>query len=178
MDHVGPFVKSKRKNSYILALIDGFTKFCIIEPVKETRTKWVIKTLLQVFGIFGVPIRIISDRGSCFTSHCFSKFCQEYGIKHVLNAVATPRANGQVERLNLTILNSLAATSAGAPEDKWDDYVKKVQSGINCTTNRTTQKSPAQLLYGYKPRSSADNALLGAIQETLSYPMTATKSRT
>ena len=81
--------------------------------------------------------------------------------------MATPRANGQVERLNSTVLSSLATTSAGAQEDRWDDYLKKVQSGINCTVNRTTQKSHAQLLYGYKPRSSADATLLAAIQETL-----------
>ena len=84
-----------------------------------------------------------------------------------MNAVATPRANGQCERMNRTVLNSLAATLAGAPEDTWDENLKKVQNGINSATNRTTRRSPAQLLYGYKPRSTADAALLGAIQSTL-----------
>ncbi|XP_033228968.1 uncharacterized protein K02A2.6-like [Belonocnema kinseyi] len=167
LDHVGPFVKNKRKNTHILAIIDGFTKYCIVEPVKDTKTKWVIKILQQVFGLFGVPTKIISDRGTCFTSKHFTTFCQEYGIKNILNAVATPRANGQVERLNFTILNSLATTSAGASKYQWDDYVKKVQSGINCTINRTTRKSLAQLLYSFKPRSSADAALQGAIQDAL-----------
>ena len=69
--------------------------------------------------------------------------------------------------MNRTVLNSLAATLAGAPEDTWDENLKKVQNGINSATNRTTRRSPAQLLYGYKPRSTADAALLGAIQSTL-----------
>ena len=45
LDHVGPFVKSKRKNTQVLAMIDVFTKFCVLEPVRNTKTKWVIKTL-------------------------------------------------------------------------------------------------------------------------------------
>nr|XP_033333276.1 uncharacterized protein LOC117224434 [Megalopta genalis] len=88
-------------------------------------------------------------------------------MKHVLNAVATPRANGQCERLNRTLLSSLAATCAGEAEDKWDDKVKQVQSAINCTTNRTTRKSPTQLLFGFKPRSLAGAKLLAEIQDTL-----------
>lgn len=80
--------------------------------------------------------------------------------------MATLRANGQCERMNRTVLNSLATTSAGAPEDEWDGFVKKVQSGINSETNRTTGSSPAQILNGFKPWSTADAVLLGAIQTT------------
>ena len=167
LDHLGPFITSKKKNTQILVVVDGFTKFCTIEPVRDTKAKWVLKTLDQMFAVFGVPTRIISDRGTAFTSHMFSAFCQEHGIKHILNAVATPRANGQCERMNRTILGSLAATSAGCPEDEWDKHLKKVQSGLNVTTNRTTQKSPAELLYGYQPRTPADATLLSAIQTTL-----------
>ena len=124
LDHVGPFIKCKRNNTQVMAMIDGFIKFCVLEPVRNTTTKWVIKALEQVLGIFIMPTKIISDRGTCFTSHRFDAFCQEYRIKHILNAVATPRANGQVDRLNSTVLSSLAATSAGAPEDRW--VLKKV----------------------------------------------------
>lgn len=167
LDHVGPFVRSKGKNTQILVMVDGFTKFCILEPVRDTKTKWVIKALEQLFSLFGVPSRIISDRGTAFTSHRFGAFVRESGVKHILNAVATPRANGQCERVNRTLLSSLAATSAGAPEDEWDHYVKRVQSAINSATNRTTQRSPAQLLYGFKPRSVADSTLTAEIQATL-----------
>ena len=44
-----------------------------------------------------------------------------------------------------------------------------MQNGINSATNRTTQRSQAQLPYGYKPRSIADAALLGTIQSTLDH---------
>ena len=167
LDHIGPFIRTKNKNTQILTIIDGFTKFCILEPVHNTKTKCVIKALHQLFALFGVPTRIITDQGTAFTSYTFEAFCQENGVKHVLNAVATPRANGQCERLNRTVLNSLAATCGGESEDTWDAQVKRVQSAINCTINRTTKRSPAQLLFGYKPRGVPDAALAAEIQATL-----------
>ena len=45
--------------------------------------------------------------------------------------------------------------------------MKKVQSAINNTTNRSTRNTPVKLLYGFKPRSMAVAALVSAIQETL-----------
>ncbi|XP_076682157.1 uncharacterized protein LOC143376120 [Andrena cerasifolii] len=69
--------------------------------------------------------------------------------------------------MNRPLLSFLAATSADGAEESWDQNVKKVQNAINCTTNRTTRKSPTQLLFGYKPRSLADARLLAQIQDTL-----------
>ncbi|KAJ3645515.1 hypothetical protein Zmor_023165 [Zophobas morio] len=60
---------------------------------------------------FGVPRRIISDRGeTILLVSMFMEYCKTLNIKHVLNATATPRANGQVERYNRTILASLASS--------------------------------------------------------------------
>lgn len=111
IDHLGPFVKSKHKNCYILVIVDAFTKFVFLEPVKTTKVKYVLKALDNFLFLFGTPNRIISDRGSAFTSTKMTNFCDKYRIKHVKNAVATPRANGQCERYNLTILNSLRCYS-------------------------------------------------------------------
>ena len=122
--------------------------------------KSVLKSLSQLITIFGVPSSIVIDRESAFTSHMFETFCIEHGTKHVLNAVATPSANRQCERMNRTVLGSLAATGAGKAEELWDDNVKRVQSAINCSVNQTTRKSPTQLLFDYQPRSMADTKLL------------------
>lgn len=92
LDHLGPFVRSHTKNSYLLVVIDAFSKFILIKAVKGTDTKYVISTLKDIFNTFGTPVRIISDRESSFTSLAFKKFLNDIGVKHVLNAVATPRA--------------------------------------------------------------------------------------
>uniref|UniRef100_V5GUH8 Integrase catalytic domain-containing protein n=1 Tax=Anoplophora glabripennis TaxID=217634 RepID=V5GUH8_ANOGL len=108
-DHLGPFIKSKKGNTQLLVMVDGFTKFTILEPVRNTKTKHVVKCMQVIIDIFGVPMRIISDRGTTFMSHRFRQFCLDLGIKHIQNAVATPRANRQCERVNCTVLGALAA---------------------------------------------------------------------
>lgn len=120
-----------------------------------------------MFYLFGVPKRIITDRGTALTSHSFKVFCETYGIRHTLNAVATSRAYGQCERYNGTIVNALAATSAGKAEDEWDTPIKTIQSAMNCTFNRSLGPSPLEALAGYKPRHVADSNILTVVQENL-----------
>ena len=108
---------------------------------------------------------MITDRGTAFTAASFEKFCQIYGIAHVLNAVATPRANGQCERYNRTVLSAIATSAAGLPEDKWDTVVKQVQSAMNCTVNKATGVSPLEVLAGYHPRNPANARLSIAVSD-------------
>lgn len=148
IDHLGPFVKSKRGNTYILGVIDSFTKFIILRAVKNTKSKTSINVLKDVFSLFGTPKILISDRGTSFTSKEFQTFVKENGIKHTLNAVATPRANGQIERYNRSILSSLVALCHDGDDRHWDTHVPKVQWSLNNTINRSTGKSPTEIFFG------------------------------
>lgn len=159
IDHLGPFVRSKHKNAYLLLIVDAFTKFVIIVPVKSTKSVHSIRAIKNYFHTFSVPKRIISDRGTSFTSKSFQDYLSSLGIKHVMNAVATPRANGQVERYNRTVLTALTATNYDKPENEWDEHISEIQWGLNNTINKGTGKSPAQALFGLNLVSTS-NALL------------------
>lgn len=87
IDHVGLFETSRKRNKFLLVLVDAFTKFTIIEPVKSQKASYAVKILTNLIYLFGVPTRIISDRGTAFTSQTFRMFRTSYGIKHILNAV-------------------------------------------------------------------------------------------
>ncbi|KAG7310665.1 hypothetical protein JYU34_003468 [Plutella xylostella] len=159
-DHVGPFVRSSKGNIYILVLIDAFTRYIYLKPVKNTKSSTSIRVFREYFGIFGVPRRVISDRGTSFTSTPFKKFMREKGIKHVLNAVATPRANGQVERYNKTVVDSLTAKCVGSAENKWDDHLPDVQWGINNTLNKGINRTPSEALFGIRLTGSTEAPLV------------------
>lgn len=150
LDHLGPFVKSKSGNTQVLVIIDAFTKFILIYAVKNTKTKLTIRALEDMIKTFGVPRRIISDRGKSFTSQAFQQFCQRIGTKHHLNAVAIPRGNGQVERYNRTILDSLATMGATSDDDCWDENVANIQLGLNGTLNKAIGVTPSEALLGYR----------------------------
>lgn len=165
-DHLGPFVKSKRGNSYLLVVVDAFTKFVFVKPVRNTKTVNVVKVLDDIFYTFRNPVRLITDRGSCFTSHAFRKYCLEKGIKHILNAVASPKSNGQVERYNRTILSSLTAQNFKNNEKDWDNEVGKIQWGINNTMHKTTGRTPAEVMFGTGINCDMNPSLDEISQET------------
>lgn len=167
IDHLGPFVTSKRKNVYILVIIDAYSKFIVIKAVKNTRSNTSIAVLRDYFGTFGLPTRLISDRGTSFTSDKFKKFMTELGIRHIQNAVASPRANGQVERYNRTILDSLAAQNHGHDEKLWDDRLLQVQWGLNNTINKGTGKSPSEILFGLKLINTSEGHIMSEINSDL-----------
>lgn len=100
MDHLGPLESNNKNYKHIFAVIDAFTKFVWLYPVKTTSTKEVIDKLTLQQTNFGNPKNIVSDRGTAFTSKDFQKFCEENNINHHLITTGLPRANGQVERLN------------------------------------------------------------------------------
>lgn len=164
IDHLGPFVRSKRGNTHLLVIVEAFTKFVFLKPVRNTSTQCVLRALEDVFCTFRYPDRLISDRGSCFTSHNFKRFCLEKGIKHVLNAVVSPRSNGQVERYNRTVLDSLTAQNLNCDERIWDEKVGIIQWGLNNTTQKTTGRSPSEVLFG-SSMSAEFNPTLNEVRE-------------
>ena len=154
IDHLGPFVKSTKGNSYLIVVIDGFTKYVFLKAVADTKSVKVCNFLREIFPYFGVPVRLICDRGSAFTSDLFKKFCKTNNIKQILNATATPRANGQCERYNRTVLNSIMTSID--EEDKWDRCLSDVVWAINNTRSESTGKTAYQMMFGIIGRGTND----------------------
>ncbi|KMQ83225.1 retrovirus-like pol polyprotein, partial [Lasius niger] len=93
-DHFGPLKEASDGSKHILILIDAFTRFTNLFPVKSTNSKETIKNLAYVFSDRGNPSTLVSDRGTAFTSAEFANFIESRKIKHRLVAVAAPWANG------------------------------------------------------------------------------------
>lgn len=165
IDHLGPFVKSKKGNSYILGIVDGFSKFIFVKAVKNLKSKTTVQILSDIFSVIGSPKVIVSDRGTSFTSAIFATYVKSIGAKHVLNAVATPRANGQIERYNRTILESIAATNHGCDERCWDEHLSKVQWSLNNTRNRATGMSPSEIVFGRRTVNPCEGPILNSIRD-------------
>lgn len=158
LDHVGPFIKSARGNQYLLLVICGFSKFVILRAVSSTKTAPVLKCLEEITAILGTPSKIITDRGTAYTSRAFEEYCEKNASQHIKVAVGTPRANGQVERYNRTILTALRC-SIGKDNRRWDEQIGKIQWEINNTRNSTTKHSPSELVLSYRPRDIYQNII-------------------
>lgn len=163
VDHVGPFIRSNKGNMYILVIVDAYTRYIYLKPVRNTKSSTSIKIFREYFSIFGVPRRLVSDRGTSFTSDIFEKFMTDKGVKHILNAVATPRANGQVERYNKTIIDSLTAKCVGTADNKWDDHLFDVQWGMNNTLNKGINRTPSEVLFGTRLSGSSESKIVSEL---------------
>lgn len=165
IDHLGPFKTSLKGNAYLIVLCDAFTKYVMIKAVRSATTKPVIAFLNALSLFFGHFHRLISDRGTAYTSKLFADYCRINGIRHSLNAVRTPRANGQVERQNQSILSALRSLVQREDRRDWDEHIHTVQWSINTMTNSTTKRSPHELLFGFEPRDILQNKILSSLQE-------------
>ncbi|CAH1372899.1 hypothetical protein MTP99_014326 [Tenebrio molitor] len=150
VDHLGPFVKTKNGNVHILVIIDAFTKFILLQPVKSTQSRYVISSFREFVKLFGTPKRIISDRGKAFDNKAFHSFCRELAINHHLNATAMPQGNGQVERYNRVLLDALSTMGADKDDNERDRNLMNIQLGINGTLNKTIGVTPSEALMGFR----------------------------
>ncbi|GBM21660.1 Transposon Tf2-8 polyprotein, partial [Araneus ventricosus] len=152
LDHLGPFVTSSKRNKELLVVIDNMTRFVRLYPVRDTSSKNVLKSVKSFVEDFGLPNRKISDRGSCFTSHEFQRFCGENGILHTLNSTSHPQGNGMVERVHRTILSTIVTSMENDDQRDWDSKIKETERNLNNTVNKTLGKTPFEVLHGYVPR--------------------------
>ncbi|GFV57633.1 pro-Pol polyprotein [Trichonephila clavipes] len=68
VDFIGPLPSTNKRYQHILTIIDAFTKFTWLYPVKSTTLEDALDKLKLQQKTFGNPKRIITDRGSPFNS--------------------------------------------------------------------------------------------------------------
>jgi len=151
IDHVGPLTDTKNKYNHILAVVDGFSKFVWLYPTRSIGTDEVLNRLEKQSAIFGNPRRIVTDRGTAFTSSTFRDYCSDHGIQLLHITTGMPRGNGQVERINKIVIPMLSKLCQNN-QANWYCHVDKIQHFINDTPPRTTKYSPFEILTGLNMR--------------------------
>lgn len=154
LDLVGPLVRSKNQNQYLLVAVDGFSKFVWVVPLRDCKTKNITDKLEQViFNNFSVPKIIVSDNASYFCSIAFKKFLFKNYIEHRRIAAYRPSGN-QAER-NIRNLTTLLRSFYHNCQTDWDKDLPYVQLSLNTAVHESTQFSAFQLMFNH----SANNAL-------------------
>jgi len=155
VDHLGPLPSTKKNYRHIFIVVDAFSKFVWLYATKSTDTAEVLDRLRKQSTIFGNPRRIISDRGVAFTANAFKDYCSEEKIQHLLITTGIPRGNGQVERINRTLIPLLTKLSTPKPEE-WFKFLDIAQKYLNATFSRSTSRTPYQLMFGTHMRLKED----------------------
>lgn len=165
IDDVGPMEETKKRCNYILVVIDAFSKFVWLYPTRSTGSDEVLDRLEKQSAVFGNPSRIITDRGSGFTSNAFEDYCKKQSIQHLVITTGVPRGNGQVERVHKVVMPMLTKLCVENPK-LWYKHVDRVQQIINSTPTRSTKYSPFKLLIGVDMRVNASHDIRGLLEES------------
>lgn len=148
---MGPIDKQVALKKYILVVIDAFSRFVQLYATKTTNAKENIDCLAKYFQCYNTPKVLISDRSS-FTSSDFEEFLRGRDIKHVKIATGSPQANGQAERVNWIITPLIAKLSDRETGKQWYKRLGEIEYSLNNTINKSTGKSPSQLIFGMDQR--------------------------
>ena len=160
IDFKGP-IPSATKNIYMLTIIDEYSRFPFVYPCENTNTDTVIACLLQLFSLFGMPHYIHSDRGYSFMSREPKDYLSSKGIATGRMTPYNPQCNGQTERYNGIIMNTikLGLQSKQLPIKYWEimlpDALHLIRSLINTTTNET----PHERLFNYQRKSTSGSSI-------------------
>ncbi|KAJ9566214.1 hypothetical protein OSB04_002180 [Centaurea solstitialis] len=100
----------------------------------------------------GVPISIISDRDSRFTSRFWQSLQAALGTSVDLSTAYHPQTDGQTERTIQTLEDMLRACVLEFG-GSWDDHLPLVEFSYNNSYHTSIQCAPYEALYGRKCRS-------------------------
>ena len=142
IDFKGP-VPSSSPNKHLLTIVDEYSRFPFAYPCPDVSSNTVTKCLSQLFSIFGMPSYVHSDRGAAFMSKEVKHFLHSRGIATSRTSPYNGPGNGQVERYNGIIWNSvqLALESRNLPIAQWEmmlpDAMHSIRSLLCTATNET-----------------------------------------
>ena len=89
----------------VLVFQDHFTKHVLAYVTPNQTANTVTKFLYGGYiSIFGAPARLLSDRGTSFTSSIIKELCKILGIQQLWTMPYHPQTNGLVERSHQMIM--------------------------------------------------------------------------
>ena len=114
-------VELNEGNKYILAIIDSFTRYAWVFPLKNIQCKTVIKCFQKLFKNGDKPQQLYTDRGSEFKCKEFKSLMEKEGVRHFFSY--SVRKCPIVERFNLTLQNLIEKKLEANKTSKWIDVL-------------------------------------------------------
>ena len=132
----------------VLVFQDHFTKHVLVYVTPNQTVKTIAKFLYGGYiSIFGALARLLSDRGTSFTSSIIDELCKILGIQQLQTMPYHPQMNRLVGRLHQMIMHMIGKLG----EDKkanWPSHLAEIVHAHNATQSAVTGYSPHYLMFG------------------------------
>ena len=135
-------------------MVDKFSKYIILESVPETVDSEQTANALvrRLISHFGIPEKIITDRGPQFSANLWQKVLEFLGSRSALATAHHPQTDGQTERAIQTVTR-LVRAFASEQENRWEELLPMFQFTLNDAFCESTGSTPFRVLYGCDPVS-------------------------
>jgi hypothetical protein len=133
----------------IWVIVDRLTKVAHFIRIKTTYSgaKLVEIYMSRIVCLHGVPKRIVSDRGSQFTSKFWEKLHESMDTKLNFSSAYHPHTDGQMERTN-QILEDMLSACALKYGKSWDKSLPYIEFSYNNSYQASIEMAPFEALYG------------------------------
>jgi hypothetical protein len=154
MDFIVCLPRTRDGYDSIWVIVDSLTKVAHFIPVKPTYTRAKLAELYmsRIVSLHGVPKKIVSDRGTHFTSHFWEKLHESVDTKLNFSSAYHPQTDGQTERTN-QILEDMLRACALKHGGSWDKSLSYAEFSYNNSYQVSLKMAPFEALYGRKCRA-------------------------
>lgn len=139
---------------YLCIIIDIFSKFMWIRPMKTKESAEVAQHLHTIFLQGDIPMRLQSDQGTEFLGDV-NDLCRRFRVERIINAPFSPQTTGVVENAVKHVKNYLSRfmnqfrdAATGLPNKRYIDILDRINFNLNTTKSRVTRMTPFQVHRG------------------------------
>ncbi|KAF4514061.1 UNVERIFIED_CONTAM: hypothetical protein B566_EDAN018824 [Ephemera danica] len=152
IDLYGPLVKGKFGMCYLLVLMDAFSKYVVVYPLRRPTTQAILQKIINHYiPSFGKMLAILSDNGTQFKSKQWKKVLESEKIKIKYTSSYHPASN-PVERV-MREIGRICRAYCHEKHNTWPDMVPKLMTWLNMTMHDSTGFTPYEIQFGRKPQS-------------------------
>ena len=127
---------TENENRYILMIIDCFTKFVKLYPVKTMENREVINCLLDWFATFGVARMIVTDNKLSFIPELTEQMTNMFKVKKILTGSHCHWEAELIESISKRI--KLAFETSLTESTKWDTIIPMIEMSLRSNPNEAT----------------------------------------
>ena len=165
LDLITQLPRSQAGHDAIVVFVDKLTKMVHYAATTTAVTAPQLAELFMqcVVRQHGVPESIVSDRDPRFTSHFWRALWAQLGTKLAMSTAFHPQTDGQTERANRTLEESLRSYVDYSQRD-WDTHLLAAEIAFNNSVHASTGFTPFYLNSGQHFRLPMDAAVQAAQQ--------------
>jgi hypothetical protein len=140
-----------KRERFFWVKIDCLTKVAHFIPVKTTFGGATLARiyLKEIVRLHGIPQKIVSDRGTQFTSKFWMSLQQAMGTKLDFSTAYHPQSDGQTKRVN-KVLEDLLRACVLTFDRNLESSLPYVEFSYNKSYQASIKMSPFEALYGRK----------------------------